>query len=95
MRSAALLVVRTGTRLAVLELTVDVSKQRHFWSNYRYICPVQVLQMYAEVNMWCGDIVKVTPSSKAVGDIALFLVKHGIEPSDPWKCCVAVYLISY
>ena len=51
--------------------------------------------MYAEVNMWCGDIVKVTPSSKAVGDIALFLVKHGVEPSDPWKCCVAVYLISY
>mmetsp|Transcript_68620 Transcript_68620/g.160845 ORF Transcript_68620/g.160845 Transcript_68620/m.160845 type:complete len:1266 (+) Transcript_68620:64-3861(+) len=42
----------------------------------------KVLQMYAEVNMWCGDIVKVTPSSKAVGDIALFLVKHGIEPSD-------------
>ena len=37
---------------------------------------------YADVNMWCGDIVKVTPSSKAVGDIALFLVKQGIEPSD-------------
>ncbi|CAE7803712.1 pyc [Symbiodinium sp. CCMP2456] len=41
-----------------------------------------ILQMYADVNMWCGDIVKVTPSSKAVGDIALFLVKQGIEPND-------------
>ena len=42
----------------------------------------QVLQMYADVNKWCGDIVKVTPSSKSVGDIALFLLKQGIQVSD-------------
>jgi len=42
----------------------------------------KVLQMYADVNKWCGDIVKVTPSSKAVGDIALFLLKQGIGVSD-------------
>jgi len=42
----------------------------------------KVLQMYADVNKWCGDIVKVTPSSKSVGDIALFLLKQGIEVSD-------------
>ena len=32
---------------------------------------------YAEVNMAFGDIVKVTPSSKVVGDMAIFLVSHG------------------
>src|SRR5262249_53120348 len=30
------------------------------------------------VNMAFGDIVKVTPSSKVVGDMAIFLVNHGM-----------------
>lgn len=34
--------------------------------------------MYAEVNRAFGDIVKVTPSSKVVGDMALFLIQHGM-----------------
>ena len=38
----------------------------------------EVARAYAEVNMAFGDIVKVTPSSKVVGDLALFLVSHGI-----------------
>jgi pyruvate carboxylase len=42
----------------------------------------QVLTMYHKVNIWCGDIVKVTPSSKSVGDIALFLIKQGLTPKD-------------
>jgi acetyl-CoA carboxylase carboxyl transferase alpha subunit len=42
----------------------------------------KVLTMYADVNAWCGDVVKVTPSSKSVGDIALFLLKQGIEQKD-------------
>merc|ERR1719203_1484659 len=42
----------------------------------------KVLTMYADVNTWCGDVVKVTPSSKSVGDIALFLLKQGIEQKD-------------
>lgn len=42
----------------------------------------KVLTMYADVNKWCGDIVKVTPSSKSVGDIALFLLKQGVEQKD-------------
>lgn len=41
-----------------------------------------VLKMYRDVNDWCGDIVKVTPSSKSVGDIALFLLKQGITAED-------------
>ncbi|MDZ4797222.1 MAG: pyruvate carboxylase [Bryobacteraceae bacterium] len=35
-----------------------------------------IARMYAAVNMAFGDIVKVTPSSKVVGDMALFLVSH-------------------
>jgi pyruvate carboxylase len=34
--------------------------------------------MYADVNQAFGDIVKVTPSSKVVGDMALFLIQHGM-----------------
>jgi pyruvate carboxylase len=38
----------------------------------------EVARAYADVNMGFGDIVKVTPSSKVVGDMALFLVSHGM-----------------
>jgi pyruvate carboxylase len=41
-----------------------------------------VARTYADVNMAFGDIVKVTPSSKVVGDLALFLVSHGITVSE-------------
>jgi pyruvate carboxylase len=37
-----------------------------------------VARTYAEVNMAFGDIVKVTPSSKVVGDLALYLMSHGM-----------------
>ena len=33
----------------------------------------EVSQAYADVNQLFGDIVKVTPSSKVVGDMALML----------------------
>ena len=35
-----------------------------------------IARMYRDVNMAFGDIVKVTPSSKVVGDLAIFLVSH-------------------
>ncbi len=38
----------------------------------------EVAAAYAEVNELCGDIVKVTPSSKAVGDLALLMVRSGL-----------------
>jgi pyruvate carboxylase len=38
----------------------------------------EVARAYADVNMMFGDIVKVTPSSKVVGDMALFLVSRGM-----------------
>lgn len=38
----------------------------------------EVKEMYATVNRMFGDIVKVTPSSKIVGDMALFMVQNGL-----------------
>ena len=42
----------------------------------------EIARTYAEVNQLLGDIVKVTPSSKVVGDLALFLFSRGIRPED-------------
>ena len=42
----------------------------------------EIARAYAEVNQLLGDIVKVTPSSKVVGDLALFLFSRGIKPAD-------------
>ncbi len=42
----------------------------------------EIANCYAEVNKLFGDIVKVTPSSKVVGDMTMFLVTQGIKPSD-------------
>jgi pyruvate carboxylase len=38
----------------------------------------EVERMYADVNQLFGDIVKVTPSSKVVGDMALYLLSKGM-----------------
>lgn len=42
----------------------------------------EIARNYAEVNQLFGDIVKVTPSSKVVGDMALFLFSRGIRTAD-------------
>ncbi|HEY3915331.1 MAG TPA: pyruvate carboxylase [Verrucomicrobiae bacterium] len=42
----------------------------------------EIARTYAEVNDLFGDIVKVTPSSKVVGDMAMFLITRGIRPAD-------------
>lgn len=42
----------------------------------------EVAQAYADVNALFGDIVKVTPSSKVVGDMALHLVANQLSASD-------------
>lgn len=46
----------------------------HRWS--------EIARTYAEVNELFGDIVKVTPSSKVVGDMALFLFSRGVKAAD-------------
>jgi len=42
----------------------------------------EVSQAYAEVNRMFGDIVKVTPTSKVVGDMALMMVSSDLQPQD-------------
>ena len=41
-----------------------------------------VCDAYAEANQVLGDIVKVTPSSKVVGDLALFMVTNNLSTAD-------------
>ncbi len=41
-----------------------------------------VCRMYADVNQLFGDIVKVTPTSKSVGDMALFLLANNLKTED-------------
>ncbi|THF65449.1 pyruvate carboxylase [Pseudothauera nasutitermitis] len=41
-----------------------------------------IAQAYADVNMLFGDIVKVTPTSKVVGDMAIFMVANELTPAD-------------
>lgn len=45
----------------------------------------EVKQMYRKVNMMFGDIVKVTPSSKVVGDMALFMVQNQLIEEDLYE----------
>ena len=42
----------------------------------------QICDAYAAANRLFGDIVKVTPSSKVVGDLALFMVTNELAPND-------------
>ena len=46
----------------------------HRWS--------EIAQAYADVNLLFGDIVKVTPSSKVVGDMALMMVANDLTPEE-------------
>lgn len=42
----------------------------------------EVSEAYAQVNQLFGDIVKVTPTSKVVGDMALYMVSNGLSPAE-------------
>src|SRR5207248_77200 len=42
----------------------------------------EIADTYTHVNMLFGDIVKVTPSSKVVGDMALFMVTNNLTALD-------------
>ncbi|WP_163530343.1 pyruvate carboxylase [Halobacillus ihumii] len=45
----------------------------------------EVKRMYRRVNDMFGDIVKVTPSSKVVGDMALFMVQNELNEDDVYE----------
>lgn len=42
----------------------------------------EVKKMYANVNEMFGNLIKVTPSSKVVGDMAIFMVTNNLTPQD-------------
>ncbi|WP_027125335.1 pyruvate carboxylase [Gelidibacter mesophilus] len=42
----------------------------------------EVKRMYAKVNTMFGNLIKVTPSSKVVGDMAIFMVTNNLTPED-------------
>jgi len=63
-----------GGQYTNLKAQVEAMGLGHRWP--------EVARRYAEVNLALGDIVKVTPSSKAVGDLALFLVSHDMTIGD-------------
>ncbi len=42
----------------------------------------EIARTYADVNQLFGDIVKVTPSSKVVGDMTMFLISRGLKTSE-------------
>ena len=42
----------------------------------------EICQTYASVNRLFGDIVKVTPTSKVVGDMALYMVANSLSAAD-------------
>ena len=43
---------------------------------------MEVKEMYKKVNDMLGDLVKVTPSSKMVGDMAIFMVQNDLTPEN-------------
>ncbi|MEH7238436.1 pyruvate carboxylase [Bacillus sp. JJ1562] len=45
----------------------------------------EVKEMYRRVNEMFGDIVKVTPSSKVVGDMALYMVQNNLTEDDIYE----------
>ena len=45
----------------------------------------EIKKTYALVNQMFGDIIKVTPSSKVVGDMALFMVQNNLTEDDIYK----------
>lgn len=45
----------------------------------------EITHNYAIANKLVGDIVKVTPSSKVVGDLALFMTSNDLSEADIWE----------
>lgn len=45
----------------------------------------EVKEMFKKVNEMVGDIVKVTPSSKMVGDLAIFMVGNDLTPENIYE----------
>ncbi|CAF90622.1 unnamed protein product, partial [Tetraodon nigroviridis] len=49
----------------------------------------EVKKAYVEANKLLGDLIKVTPSSKIVGDLAQFMVQNNLSRAPWWSSCRA------
>lgn len=47
-----------------------------------FVIVEDVKKAYADANQLLGDIIKVTPSSKVVGDLAQFMVQNKLKAQD-------------
>src|SRR5690348_5082378 len=45
----------------------------------------EMKRMYHTVNQMLGDIVKITPTSKVVGDLASYMLTNNLTPEDVMK----------
>lgn len=45
----------------------------------------EVKEMYRKVNEMVGDIIKVTPSSKMVGDMSIFMIQNNLTPENIYE----------
>ena len=45
----------------------------------------KIKKVYHQVNMMFGDIIKVTPSSKVVGDMTLYMVQNNLTEKDIYE----------
>ncbi len=45
----------------------------------------EVKEMFKTVNDMLGDIIKVTPTSKVVGDLAIFMVQNDLDPENIYE----------
>ena len=68
-----------ATRCPAASTPTCASRRRASASDARW---PEVCDAYAAANQLLGDIVKVTPSSKVVGDLALFMVTSGLTADD-------------
>jgi pyruvate carboxylase len=53
-----------------------------FGMGHRYS---EILEKYKEANELFGDIIKVTPSSKVVGDMAIFMLQNGLNKENIYE----------
>ncbi len=56
-----------------------------FYFSFFFLKFIEVKKAYAAANNVCGDIVKVTPSSKVVGDLAQFMVSQKLTEQDIYR----------
>ena len=69
----------TNSRCPAASTPTCFSRRRRWGWRPRWL---EVCKAYTQVNLLFGNIIKVTPSSKVVGDMALFVVANNLTSED-------------